>query len=167
MKNYTIKPPSNLRLLTDYKFYTKAGEAKGELYTESAHISRPNIMQQTFKRELTPTEEKSTYLIPKKGISRYQLKNDAGHFMTTIRERAIGQTSISQFEAKDGTYSMEHKVCNVLVKDLYVPSTHATPSYGFRGKLENFAHKLGNNKQGVERPVLRKVAGFLYKLAGR
>ncbi len=79
----------------------------------------------------------------------------------------IGKTSITQFEAKDGTYSMEHKVNNILVKDLYVPSHNVTPSYGFRGKLEKFAHKLGNNEQGLERPVLRKIAGFLYKLAGR
>jgi len=165
MPDYTIKVPPKFKLITDYKSFSSSGRTYGELYTDRGFYNgTPALTDETFTREITPLEERSSHLIPLKRIQRTQLKNAAGSFMITTKGKKNSENFIYQFLAKDGSYNFKHQVNNRVIKELKVVSPDRTLLTGFKGKIERIAHIIGNNKAGVERPVLRKVAGVIQNL---
>lgn len=85
--------------------------------------------------------------------------------VTTISSpsEAFPEHKLVQIKRPDGFYSSARVVGNEVVGGYEVVPETRTFAQGFKGKLQKAAMALGSDANGCERPVLRKLAGFLLK----
>ena len=111
-------------------------------------------------------------------IGRFQLlhekngivvkENSVTHFPKQGSDSTV--RSIAILDKENGLYSVTRKNRAGEIAGGYEmslkPKTDAL-AQGTAGKLQRLALKIGTDSNGCERPVLRKVAGFLFNIAKR
>lgn len=64
----------------------------------------------------------------------------------------------------DGTYSVTRKVGDEIVGGYEIKPVNRKFATGFKGHVEKLAMKIGTDANGCERPVLRRVSGFMFNM---
>lgn len=64
----------------------------------------------------------------------------------------------------DGAYSVTRKVGDEIVGGYEIKPVNRKFATGFKGHVEKLAMKIGTDANGCERPVLRRVAEFMFNM---
>lgn len=76
---------------------------------------------------------------------------------------AFKDHKLIQMQRADGYYSSARTVGKDVVGGYEVIPVQRKFLQGFKGKMQKLAMMIGQDTNGCERPVLRKVAGFIFK----